>query len=193
MPAVIISDSVFTGNYGADFGGAIYMESVGLELRDVLLDSNACAPVRGLGGGLASAPLIPGSASAAAARILRRRLPACAGPSMPGLPGPPFDSQNLGAVSSISCKRQANRVANCQRIANAALPVRRRQCFPGCQQRHGSRQRRRVHGRRPAPAEHAASAARRAAKRHHRHQQHMRLRGRVCSLRRYVAYPPLTN
>ena len=51
----MITDSVFYGNYGADFGGAIYMESVGVDLRNVLLESNACAPVRGLGGGLASA------------------------------------------------------------------------------------------------------------------------------------------
>ncbi len=70
--AVVISDSLFTGNYGADFGGAIYMESVGVELRNVVLDSNACAPVRGLGGGLASAPLIPSSATMVARMLCCR-------------------------------------------------------------------------------------------------------------------------
>ena len=67
---------MFTGNYGADFGGAIYMESVGVELRDVLLDSNACAPVRGLGGGLASASWILETACTAVASLCARGLTA---------------------------------------------------------------------------------------------------------------------
>ena len=79
--AVIISNSVFTGNYGADFGGAIYMESVGVELRDVLLDSNACAPVRGLGGGLASEPLSLDQPR----RFLRPCLEWTSSPPMPAL------------------------------------------------------------------------------------------------------------
>lgn len=51
---VEVVNSTFYGNFGADFGGAIYMESAGVALLDVLMDSNSCEPVRGLGGALAS-------------------------------------------------------------------------------------------------------------------------------------------
>ena len=98
LPAVIITDSVFTSNYGADFGGAIYMESVGVELRDVLLDSNACAPVRGLGGGLASAPSILALASVAASMCCR--LHGHAGLAMPGLPAAPWKDRSMLSAAS---------------------------------------------------------------------------------------------
>ena len=53
---VEVSSSSFYGNFGADLGGAIYMESVGVALQDIMMDRNACEPVRGVGGGLASEP-----------------------------------------------------------------------------------------------------------------------------------------
>ena len=53
---VEIVGSSFYGNFAEYTGGAIYMESVGAALLDVMMESNACAPLRGIGGALASAP-----------------------------------------------------------------------------------------------------------------------------------------
>ena len=51
---VNVSNSAFYGNFAGDEGGAVYMESVGVALQDVMMDGNSCAPQRGLGGALRS-------------------------------------------------------------------------------------------------------------------------------------------
>lgn len=51
---VNVFKSSFYYNSAADEGGAVYMESASVALQDIMMESNACAPSRGLGGALAS-------------------------------------------------------------------------------------------------------------------------------------------
>lgn len=53
---VNVFNSTFHNNFASDEGGAVYMESAGVALQDVLMEGNTCAPSRGLGGALASMP-----------------------------------------------------------------------------------------------------------------------------------------